>query len=76
MYTSSQIQHIEQRSIAIHNDCPHNIPISIDRTCFQKSDNEKALLSSVQSNFKRNGLHAWNERNRPGNNKPKAKAVN
>lgn len=43
--------------------------VNIDKSCFAKSDNEKAELATVQSNFKRNGLREWNERNRPGNNK-------
>jgi len=34
-----------------------------------KSLSERAEVLTAQSNFKRNGLWAWNERNRPGNNK-------
>lgn len=45
--------------------------VSVDRSVFVKTPREKANLSTVQCNFKRNGLHEWNERNRPGNNKRK-----
>jgi len=34
-----------------------------------KSLSERAEVLTAQSNFKRSGLKAWNERNRPGNNK-------
>lgn len=36
---------------------------------FQKTEQEKDEVKEAQSNFKRNGLREWNERNRPGNNK-------
>lgn len=44
-------------------------PMSIDWNIFQKTEAEKANVATAKSNFKRNGLQAWNERNRPGNNK-------
>jgi hypothetical protein len=44
-------------------------PIRVDRSCFRKTDAEKANLATHQSNFKRNGLFEWNERNRQGNNR-------
>lgn len=35
----------------------------------KKSPEEKEEIKQAQSNFKRNGLKEWNDRNRPGNNK-------
>lgn len=69
-HTKEQIQFIEQRSIAIFHpqDGPQSLPLTIDRSVFQKNAAEKANLSAIRSNFKRNGLREWNERNRPGNN--------
>lgn len=52
----------------IHKEINAN-PIKVDRTEFQKTPKERTELLTAQSNFKRNGLKQWNERNRPGNNK-------
>jgi len=44
-------------------------PVQIDRSYITKTPYERAELQNAQSRFKRDGLHEWNERNRPGNNK-------
>lgn len=42
--------------------------LRVEKSIFVKTLQEKKELKSVQSEFKRNGLQEWNERNRPGNN--------
>ncbi len=54
----------------IHKEINAN-PIKIDREVFKKTEQERNKVKTVQSNFKKNGLKQWNERNRPGNNKKK-----
>lgn len=44
-------------------------PIIYDKRRFVKNEAEKANLGIAKSNFKRDGLKEWNDRNRPGNNK-------
>ena len=69
--TKEQIQHIEQRSIAVYNpqEGPRSLPFEMDRTVFQKTPKERQELKKIQNVFKRTGLFKWNEMNRPGNNK-------
>lgn len=69
-FTKHQVQNAEQRSIAIFepNEGPQSLPFFVDRSCFTKNSAERANVKQVASNFKRNGLREWNERNRPGNN--------
>lgn len=43
--------------------------VSIDRSVFVKSKEEKKEVKDAQLAFKYNGLFDWNDRNRPGNNK-------
>jgi hypothetical protein len=71
MLSKNQIQLVEQRSIALYNENegPQRLPVNVDRSVFTKTEAEKANVSVTKSNFKRNGLREWNERNRPGNNK-------
>jgi len=67
MYHSKhQIQNIEQRSIALYdvNQGPHSLPVNIDRSVFKKTASEREEVKQVQSNFKRNGLAEWKERNK------------
>lgn len=52
----------------IHKEI-NSTPLVINRKEFVKTPEEKGKLATAQSNFKRNGLKQWNERNRPGNNK-------
>lgn len=58
----------------IHKEI-NSTPVRVDRSVFQKDKKERADVQAIQSNFKRNGLYEWNERNRPGNNK-KVQPVN
>ncbi len=44
-------------------------PIRVDRSVFFKTPEERVKVQTAQSNFKRNGLYEWNERNNPGRNK-------
>ena len=70
-HSKEQIQNIERRSIALYhpNEGVQSMPVSIDRTVFKKTTTERDELKEVQCLFKYEGLHSWNERNRPGNNK-------
>lgn len=76
-HSKEQIQLIEQRSIAIFNpsEGPHSLPVKVDRSCFQKTEAERANLQAMQNQFKRNGLSEWNKRNRPGNNRTSTKHI-
>lgn len=47
----------------------HIESIQQEENIFKKTKEEKEEIKQAQSNFKRNGLKEWNDRNRPGNNK-------
>lgn len=71
MYSQNQIQNIERRSIALYrtDEGVRSLPVFVDRKVFAKTSDERKELKKAQNGFKYDGLHAWNERNRPGNNK-------